>query len=47
VRVVLSVGFDEYPSSSLRFYRRRQGECWIVDDLEAYESEGILVEDIR
>jgi hypothetical protein len=47
VRVVLSVGFHEYPSSSLRFYRRRQGERWVVDDLEAYKSEVILVEDIR
>jgi hypothetical protein len=47
VQVVLSVGFHEYPSSSLRFYRRRPGERWIVDDLETYKSEAILVEDIR
>jgi hypothetical protein len=47
VRVVLSVGFHDIPSSSLRFYRRRPDEHWIVDDLESYESEAILVEDIR
>lgn len=47
VRIVLSVGFHEIPSSSLRFHRRRPGENWIVDDLERYETEGILVEDIR
>lgn len=47
VQVVLSVGFHEIPGSSLRFYRRRQGETWITDDLESYETEAILVEDIR
>ncbi|MGH9120404.1 MAG: hypothetical protein ACRDYC_00425 [Acidimicrobiales bacterium] len=46
VRVVLSVGYHDIPSSSLRFYRRRPGEQWIVDDLESYETEAILVEDI-
>jgi hypothetical protein len=46
VRLVLTVGFHEFPSSSLRFYRRRDGETWILDDLEAYETEAILVEDL-
>jgi hypothetical protein len=47
VQVVLGVGFHEIPSCTLRFYRRRVGETWIVDDLEGYETEAILVEDIR
>ncbi len=47
VRVVLSVGFHELPSSSLRFYRRRPDEQWIVDDIEEYKSEAMLVEDLR
>jgi hypothetical protein len=47
VRIVVSVGFHDIPSSSLRFYRRRSGESWITDDLDSYETETILVEDIR
>lgn len=46
VQVVLSVGFHDIPSSSLRFYRRRTGQRWVVDDLDSYRSEAILVEDI-
>ena len=47
VQVVLSVGFHEIPSSSLRFYRRRPGEPWLDENLDADADEGLLIEDIR
>jgi hypothetical protein len=47
VQLTLGVGYHEIPSSTLRFYRRRPGEIWLTEDLEKYETEAILVEDIR
>lgn len=47
VQLVLAVGFHEIPSCTIRFYRRRAGEIWLTDDLEGYQTEAILVEDIR
>lgn len=40
-QIVFGVG-DSY---TVRFYRRRPGEDWLVDDLESYE-EALLVVDI-
>jgi hypothetical protein len=46
VQIALSVGFHDIPSVVIRFYRRRPGEMYLSDDLNAYESEALLIRDV-
>jgi hypothetical protein len=48
-RVIVSLSEDdEFPKSActVRFHQIRPGENWIVEDLEGYKSEAILVFDV-
>jgi hypothetical protein len=46
-RIIANVSQVARLTSTIRFHRLRPGESWIVDELEGYRDEGVLVLDSR
>lgn len=42
-RFIVILSFDGFPDCTVRFHQTREGNNWLMDDLESYKLEAIMV----